>query len=243
MRMVGAWHFLRVHSESAIAPRRFLVIGAEAGQKLSGFHICQKGSGQGGGCNINLIAAQCRQDRTVVLIGRGFPFHAKARKQKTRTGRMQIINRRQQPWHATGFKDHAVKSLVGLFPGINVSRVLASAIMGLGDVENLGRQIRGGMAQGQNFKRCAHFGNFADFGNIKTGNPDTAAGLTDSKALRLQPAKSLTHRDVAGTEFSGEMILTEFHARGEFARNDPLRQRPRDPAGDGGVLNGFCHIL
>ncbi|GLR94621.1 hypothetical protein GCM10007858_22540 [Bradyrhizobium liaoningense] len=47
---------------------------------------------------------------------------------------------------------------------------------------------------------------------IERGNPNTATRHSDNKMLCLQVPKGLAHGDVAGIEFSCNVILTEWCA-------------------------------
>ncbi len=47
---------------------------------------------------------------------------------------------------------------------------------------------------------------------IERGNPNTTAWHSDNKMLCLQLPKGLAHRDVAGIEFSCNVILTQWRA-------------------------------
>ena len=92
--------FCACRPESALFVRRSFPLGSKTGHTWrtydfgevssgSGLRACCFAGfiadpfhmpGKGGGGNINLIASERGKDRAVVLIGRGFPFHAKARK-------------------------------------------------------------------------------------------------------------------------------------------------------------------
>jgi len=63
------------------------------------------------------------------------------------------------------------------------------------------------VSQGQNLESRAHFSNFADFVQTEICNPYAASRQADGQSLRFQPPKSLTHRDVTGTELFSNMIL------------------------------------
>ena len=69
--------------------------------------------------------------------------------------------------------------------------------------------MRGGMAQRQHLERRPHLGDLLDLAEIERGDPHAAARLADRQPLRLEPAKGLAHRHMAGVELVGDMILPQ----------------------------------
>ena len=84
------------------------------------------------------------------------------------------------------------------------------------------------MAQRQNFERGAHFRHFLHFGEVEAGDTHAAARLAHRKPLRLEAAERLAHRNVAGAEFLGDMVLSQPRAGLDLACDDAVGQRPGD---------------
>ena len=93
----------------------------------------------------------------------------------------------------------------------------------------------------QYLERRPHLGHLLDLVKIERRDPHPAARLIYREPLRLEQPKCLAYRDVAGTEFLGDMILPQPGARVDRAGNNPIRQRLADPNGDSVVFAG--HIL
>ncbi len=90
----------------------------------------------------------------------------------------------------------------------------------------------GRMAQCKHLKRGAHFGHFANFVNVEGGNAYAAPRFGNGEALCLQPPEGFTHRHMAGLEFLGNMILAQFGAGLDLARNDTIRENAADAGGN-----------
>ncbi len=89
------------------------------------------------------------------------------------------------------------------------------------------------MTQGQHFKCCAHFRHFADFADIEGRNAHATTGFGNHKSLRFQSAKGFAHGHMACFELFGDMILTEFDARLDLARNNTVGENTADAGGNG----------
>ena len=102
--------------------------------------------------------------------------------------------------------------------------------------------MRRGMAQRQHFERRAHLGHFPDLAEIESSNAHATARLADRQPLRLEAAEGLPHRDVAGAEFLGDMVLAQPRSGLDRARNDAVRQFLADADGDRVVCAGHIFI-
>ncbi len=135
-----------------------------------------------------------------------------------------------------------MEGAVGFLPGADIAGFVAGLGRFLGEVENGCRQVRRGMAQRQHFERRPHFGDFPDLAEVERRDTHATAGLADRQPLRLQTPEGLAHRDMAGLEFLGDMVLPQPGARLDRARYDAVGQHLADAHGDG-VVCGLCHVL
>ncbi len=104
--------------------------------------------------------------------------------------------------------------------------------------------MRRGVAQSQNLQGGAHFRHFPDLADVEGGDPHTASRLRDGKALRFQPPEGFAHRHMAGVELRGDMVLTQFRAGFDLARDDAVCEDAADAGCDGfagRVLDGLNH--
>lgn len=168
----------------------------------------------------------------MVMVCTALPSGTPCRKQETRACRMQPVDRFKQSRHATGRYDQPVKAPVCRLPASHIRGTVAFGRCGLSLIKNGGSHVRNGVAQSQNLESRAHFSNFADFVQAKICNPDATSRQADGQPLRFQPAKSLTHRDVTGTELFSNMILPQPLTRRQFATNDPVAETACDTRRD-----------
>jgi hypothetical protein len=96
-----------------------------------------------------------------------------------------------------------------------------------------------GVAQRQRFEGGAHLGDFDHRRRIERRDPHAAARHALHQAARLEPAKGLAHRYMAGAELGRDMVLAQAGAGRDRAGDDALRQRLRDPADQGPVALFF----
>ena len=80
------------------------------------------------------------------------------------------------------------------------------------------------MAQRQHFECCPHFGDLLDLTQIEGGDAHAAARLTDRQPLRLETAEGLSHRNMAGLEFLGDMVLAKPGSGLDHTGDDAIRQ-------------------
>ncbi|ESW65453.1 hypothetical protein X771_21475 [Mesorhizobium sp. LSJC277A00] len=185
---------------------------------------------------------QRAQDRAMILVGADFPFRAPGGEQEAGACGVQIVDGGDEPRHAAGRQDQPVEGAVGLLPRADIAGFVAGLCGFFGKVENGSRQMRRGMAQRQHFEGCPHFGDFPYLAEIESGDAHAPPGLTDRQPLRLQAPEGFAHRDMAGLEFLGDVILPQPGAGFDRARYDAIRQHLADAHGDG-VVCGLCHVL
>ncbi|OWK22452.1 hypothetical protein AJ88_09720 [Mesorhizobium amorphae CCBAU 01583] len=80
------------------------------------------------------------------------------------------------------------------------------------------------MTQRQHFERRPHFGDFPDLAKVERRDTHATARLADRQPLRLQTPERFAHRDMAGLEFLGDMVLSQPGARFDGARYDAVRR-------------------
>lgn len=196
-----------------------------------------------GCCILRIACAQGGKDRPVIAVGRPFPFGPPAGEQEAGAGRVQIVDGAQQPRHAAGRQDQAVKTAVGLFPGVDVMGTVAGKVRLFGRVENGPGQMRRGIAQGECFQRGPHFGDLAHLVRREAGDPHPAPRLALDQPLGLQAPERFAHRHMAGAEFLGDMILAQSRARLDPAGDDAGGQFAADPDGKGFVFRTRHEII
>jgi len=101
--------------------------------------------------------------------------------------------------------------------------------------------MRRGVAQRQHLERGPHLCHLPDLAEIEGCDAHAAPRLADRQPLSLQATESFAHRDMAGVEFLGDMVLAQPRSGLDGARNDTVRQFLADADGD----RVFCagHIL
>ena len=169
-----------------------------------------------------VASAKSGQDSAVIAIGWGFPFCPPARKQKARAGGMQIINTAHQARHIAGLEDQPMKAPVGFLPTLHIWGVVTNPRCFLSFIKNCLGQIGRSIAERHCLKCRAHSSDLSDLLGAEAGNPHATTRLADGKSLRLQATKRLSHRDMAGAKFCGDVILTQFVAGTKRACNDPI---------------------
>lgn len=182
---------------------------------------------------VHLPSPQCRENGAMIVIGARLPIGAPGGEQETGAGVMQIVDRRDQSRHLARCQDHAVKGTVRDLPLPHVPGMFG----GMCGIFSSGKQYRrdsgSGMSQRQGFQRRAHFRDFAQLRHIEGGDTVSPTGLTRGKPLRLKLPERLAHRDMAGTELRGNMILPEPGIGRDDASNDPFGKCGRNAGGDG----------
>lgn len=157
----------------------------------------------------DITPAQGRKNGAVVAVRRRFPFRTPTREEKTRAGCMKIVDAAHQPRHGAGLKKDAVEGAIGFLPSPYISGMIACTHCLFGAVKDRRGKVGCRISQGEGFKRGAHSCDFADLCFAETRNPHAFAWLADGKTLGLKPPESLTHRHVAGPEFSCDVILPQ----------------------------------
>lgn len=100
-----------------------------------------------------------------------------------------------------------MKGPIGLFPRLDICRLIAGPNSILGLPEDGLRQMRSGMAESKTLKLRPHLGHLPDFIQVEESNANPPPRLADHQTLGLEPAKGLTNRHVARAELPGDVIL------------------------------------
>lgn len=191
---------------------------------------------------LDLPPPQGGEDGAMLVIGVRFPVGSPVRKKEAGARGMQVVDRCEQPWHGTRFEDQPMEVPIGRLPASHVTSLVTGLAGLLCLFEHGGREMRRGVAQGQDLQHGSHLRHLRHLRKIEGGDANATTRLADREPLRLQPAECLPYRNVAGVELLGDVVLPQPRAGSDLPGNDAVGKNPAYPDGQR-VLFPSRHML